>query len=216
MSRKQLFGSALVVALGLTAVWASLAQADPAKDAKPAASPEFKLPPGWTMEDLQACMMAGTPGEKQKQLAKEIGDWKGQSTMWMAPGADPIKTECSSKVTSLMDGRYVKIEFAGEMPGMGPYTGLGVVAYDNVAQKFQSTWLDNHSTGIMFGTGAQSADGKTLTWKYDYTCPLTKKPAVMRQVETMTSPTTKTLEMFGNDPKSGKEFKMMSIELTKK
>jgi hypothetical protein len=38
----------------------------------------------------------------------------------------------------------------------------------------------------------------------------------MRQVETITGPTTKTLEMTGADPKSGKEFKMMSIELTRK
>ena len=37
----------------------------------------------------------------------------------------------------------------------------------------------------------------------------------MREVETITGPNTKTLEMFGTDPKSGKEFKMMSIELTK-
>ena len=30
------------------------------------------------------------------------------------------------------------------------------------------------------------------------------------------APNTKTLEMFGTDPKSGEEFKMMSIEFTKK
>ncbi len=38
----------------------------------------------------------------------------------------------------------------------------------------------------------------------------------MREVETITGPKTKTLEMFGADPQTGKEFKMMSIELTKK
>jgi hypothetical protein len=34
-------------------------------------------------------------------------------------------------------------------------------------------------------------------------------------VETITGADTKTLEMFGADPKSGKEYKMMRIELTK-
>jgi hypothetical protein len=38
----------------------------------------------------------------------------------------------------------------------------------------------------------------------------------MREVETVTGPNSKTLEMFGTDPKSGKEFKMMRIELTRK
>ncbi len=54
-----------------------------------------------------------------------------------------------------------------------------------------------------------------MTWEFAYHCPLTKKPAVMRQVETVTGPDTKKLEMFGTEPKSGKESKMMSVELTK-
>ncbi len=216
MNCKKLFASALTITLGLALAVVFTAQAaDSAKDAKSAAAPEMKLPPGWTLEDFQACIVAGTPGEKHKLLANEIGTWKGESTMWMAPGMDPIKSDCTSTVTPVMDGRFIKVDFAGDMPGMGPYNGLGIVGYDNVGQRLQSVWLDNHSTGMMVGTGEMSADGKTLTWKYDYNCPITKKPAVMRQIETYASPTSKTLEMFGADPKSGKEFKMMSIKLTK-
>ena len=89
------------------------------------------------------------------------------------------------------------------------------VLFDNVSKKFVAIWLDNHSTGIMQGVGEQSSDGKTTTVSYTHNCPITKKPTVMREVETITGPNTKTLEMIGTDPKSGKEFKMMSIELTK-
>ena len=102
------------------------------------------------------------------------------------------------------------------MPGMGPFNGFGLKGFDNVSGKFTSVWIDNMSTGIMAGTGELSADGKTITWTFGYTCPLTKKPTVMRQIETTTGPNTKTLEMHGTDPKSGKEYKMMSITLTKK
>jgi hypothetical protein len=136
--------------------------------------------------------------------------------MWMAPGAEAMKSACTSTVTTMMDGRYLKCEMAGEMPGMGPFNGFGLVGFDNVSQKFVGNWIDNHSTGIMNGEGELSPDGKTLTWRYTYNCPVTKKPAVMREVERMTGENTKTLEMFGNDPKSGKEFKMMSIDFTKK
>jgi Protein of unknown function (DUF1579) len=177
---------------------------------------EMKLPPGWTQEDMQACMIAGTPGEQHKRLAKEVGTWHGKTTMWMAPNTEPMTSTCTTTVKPAMDGRFTKAETKGEMPGMGPYHGLGYYGYDNVAQKFVSSWIDNHGTGIMNGTGELSSDGNTMTWTYNYTCPLRKQPTVMREVETWTGPNSKTLEMFGADPKSGQEYKMMSIELTRK
>jgi hypothetical protein len=215
MSCKKLFVPALIAILGLVAAMQTIAIADK-DDPKAAGKPEFKLPPGWTAEDMQACMVAGTPGEMHKFLAKGLGVWSGKNTMWMAPGVDPMKSESTTTVSPLMDGRFVKVEVAGDMPGMGPFSGLGLYGFDNVSKKFVSTWIDNHGTGMMSGEGDLSSDGKTLTWKFTANCPITKKPVTMREIETITGPTTKTLEMFGTDPKSGKEFKMMSIELTKK
>ena len=181
-----------------------------------AAAQEMKLPPGWTEADMQACITAGTPGAMHEFLARGAGKWQGKNSMWMYPGAQPMTSECTSTVTPVMDGRYVRVEIAGEMPGMGPFTGFGIYGFDNVSQKFVSSWIDNMSTGIMNGTGELSPDGKVLTWNFSYHCPIAKKQVTMREVETITGPTTKTLEMFGADPKSGKEFQMMKIEFTKK
>jgi Protein of unknown function (DUF1579) len=215
MSSKKWFASALILAAGLAAVVASNAIADASKD-KAADKSEFKLPPGWTLEDMQACIIAGTPGKMHERLAQGEGVWQGKTSMWMAPDTEPAVSECTSTVTPIMDGRFVKVEMEGDMPGMGPYHGFGIYGYDNISKKFVSTWIDNHSTGIMNGIGELSSDGKIVTTKYNYTCPLTKKPTVMTDVETITGPNTKTLEMFGTDPKSGKEYKMMSIALTRK
>jgi hypothetical protein len=195
--------------------------AEPAKEKKPAAgaaaaAPEMKLPPGWTAEDMQACMMASTPGKKHEQLAQGAGTWQGKQTMWMWEGAEPVKSEVTSKVTAIMDGRYLKTEYTGDVPGMGPYTGFGTTGFDNVSQKVVSTWIDNWTTGILQGVGELSEDGKTITLKYTYNCPVTKKPTVMRQIEKTTGSSSKTLEMFAIDPKSGKEYKMMSVEFTKR
>lgn len=181
----------------------------------PPTGESMQLPPGWTMEDMQACMEAGTPGEMHEFLAKSAGRWRAKTTMWMAPGAEPMESDGSSTVTPLMDGRYVQVEMKGEMPGMGAYNGLGLYGFDNVSEKFQSTWIDNHSTGMMLGTGALSSDKKELSWTYAYSCPLTNKPTTMREVERITGENTRTLEMFATDPKSGKEFRMMRIELTR-
>ncbi|MDB5319798.1 MAG: hypothetical protein JWN40_1429 [Phycisphaerales bacterium] len=217
MELKKLYASTMITLISLALVAASIAIAEPPKDkTAAAAAPEMKLPPGWTMEDMQACMLAGAPGKMHEHLARGVGKWQGKNTMWMAPGAPPMVSDCNSTVTSIMDGHYVRVETVGEMPGMGLYNGQGTYGFDNVSGKFVSTWIDNHSTGIMTGTGQLSPDGKTLTWTFTYNCPLTKKPAIMRQIDTTTSPTTQTIEMYGADPKTGKEYKMVSIELTKK
>ncbi len=215
MNLKKLFALLFVAAAGLAAI-ASFAIADASKETKaPAASAEIKLPPGWTVEDMQACMLAGTPGKQQAHLAKEAGVWNGKSTTYM-PGAEPVTSECVSTITPIMDGRFIKCEIKGDMPGMGPFEGIGIYGFDNVSQKFVSNWIDNQSTGIMNGTGELSKDGKVMTWKFTFNCPITKKPAVMREIETVTGPNTKRFEMFAPDPKTGKESKMMTIEFTKK
>jgi hypothetical protein len=176
---------------------------------------EMQLPPGWTEADMQACMAAGTPGEMQKKLARGVGRWAGTNSMWMAPGTEPMKTQCTANISSLMEGRYVKCEFAGDMPGMGPFQGMGFEGFDNVTQKFVAAWMDNHSTGIMNGDGTLSADGSTLTWNYSYMCPITKKPTTMREVDHYTGDNSMTMDMWSIDPKSGKEYKCMHIELTR-
>jgi len=191
------------------------ALAQQTKDAKAASAPEAKLPPGWTAEDMRAFMAAATPGKMHTYLAQDVGVWHGTNTMWMAPGTPPMESKSTSTVTSMLDGRYIKLEVAGDMPGMGPYNGFAITGYDNVSQKFTSTWIDNMGTGMSIGEGELSSDGKTLTWNFTVNCPIQKKPVVMRQVETLTGSGAKTIEMFGPDPKTGKEYKSMRIELTK-
>ncbi|HEY3392201.1 MAG TPA: DUF1579 domain-containing protein [Lacipirellulaceae bacterium] len=214
--KKNLFVAGSIAAGCALAVVASLAIAE-TQNTQVAGQPEFKLPPGWTMEDMEACMLAGTPGEEHKKLAEAAGTWHGKVTMWMAPDTEPMPTsECTAKITPIMDGRFTKCEWTGEMPGMGPYNGFGITGFDNVSKKYTSIWIDNHGTGMMQGEGEQSADGKVLTLTYTQSCPITKKPAQIRSVETVTGPDTKTLEMFATEPKSGKEYKMMRAELTKK
>ena len=215
MKLNKQFAVVLFSALGLAMLASSQSFADTAADSQPAGMPQMQLPPGWTAQDMQAMMAAGTPGKMQEHLAQDVGTWRGTTTMWMFPGDEPMTTKCTSTVSPVMDGRYTKMEMTGEMPGMGAYHGMGISGFDNVSQKFVSTWIDNHGTGMANGEGELSADGKTLTWQITGNCPITKKPMMMREIDTTTGPNSKKLEMFGTDPKSGREFKMMEIKLTK-
>jgi hypothetical protein len=208
----------------LAAIAGSLAFVQPAKDkpAKPVATQpagqpagQPQLPPGITPEDMQACMSAATPGDMHKWLAECVGTWKGTNKMWMAPDTEPTVSPCTSVLTAIMDGRYIKDETSGDMPGMGPFTGFGLTGFDNVSGKFQSTWIDNMGTGMMTGTGERSSDGTTLTINYTYNCPIAKGPMVMREVQHRTGKDTMTLEMFGPAPHTNKEYKVMEITLTR-
>ncbi len=217
MKNQKIIVPVCISVIGLLAAAGSLAMGDPSKDLKPAGQPaDMQLPPGWTPEDMKACEVAATPGSQHQMLAAGAGSWSGKSQMWWAPGMPAMVTENTCTITPIMDGRYVKTEFAGDMPGMGPFVGLGINGFDNVSKKFVGTWIDNMGTGMMTGTGEASADGKVITWTFALNCPLTGKPTVMREIDTITGPNTRTLEMWSIDPKSGKEFKSMFIELTRK
>src|SRR4051794_8627319 len=124
MNRNKLLALVLVATVGLAAILGSIAIADPAQSAKTAGEPAFKLPPGWTEADMKACMLAGTPGKMHEYLTKSVGTWEGKDTMWMSLGAEPMNSDSTTTITSMMDGRFTKCEVAGDMPGMGPYRGL--------------------------------------------------------------------------------------------
>jgi hypothetical protein len=210
----------LIVAGTLLSTGCSTTTKDVSASDKPAVAQGDKgamqLPPGWTEADMQACTLAGQPGKMHEWLMKGAGSWKGKNTMWMAPGMAPMESDVTCTTTAEMDGRWAKVDYTGEMPaGMGSFHGIGYNGYDNVSKKFVGVWMDNHSSGMMVGEGSLGADGKTLTWNFRYNDPITKMPAVMRQIERHTSDDAMTLEMFGNDPKSGREYKMMQIELKK-
>jgi hypothetical protein len=216
MTRKKFLVATLLAACGVAIGAVSHTLADSSSDAPTAGEAPMQLPPGWTDADMQAMMAAATPGDMHKFLAEGVGNWHCKTTMWTSPDGEPITSEGTSEVTSLLDGRFTKCVMNGEMPGMGPYNGVSLYGFDNVSQKFVSVWIDNMSTGMMTGTGELSDDGKTLSWEFTGNCPIQKKMITVREIETITGPNTRTVEMFGTGPKGGPEFKMMQIEMTRK
>lgn len=206
---------------GLATTWA-LAQPPADKAKAPAPKPTAAQPAGQPpmtpemQKMMEAYMKAATPGKEQAVLTKGVGTWECKCKSWPGPDQTPQEWTATTVISSMMDGRFTHAEVKGDVPGMGPFHGAGVYGYDNVAKQYQSTWLDSMGTGMMVGTGTLSADGKTMTWTYNFTCPITCKPAVMREVEHFTSDNETKMEMFGPDPVSGKEYKMMEMTSTRK
>lgn len=194
-----------------------------ANNAKNQGMPEMPPPPpGWTQEEWtachEACTEAGTPGENHNFLTKAVGTWKGTTKMWMAPGTEPMPGECTTVITPILGGRFTKAEVTSTcemMPGM-EFVGLGTYGYDNTTGTWQTTWMDNMSTQTLCGTGELSSDKKTMTWVYNFTCPYTKKQFTMREVEHFVNDNQVKIEFYMPDVKTGKEFKMMEINSTRK
>ncbi|MES2773241.1 MAG: DUF1579 domain-containing protein [Bacteroidota bacterium] len=173
----------------------------------------------WVPVDSAAMMkgweLAATPGAPHAILAKFDGDWVGETTMWMAPDAPPMKSPGSCNNKMVMGGRYQESTFKGDMMGM-PFEGKSTTGYDNVKKVYVSTWIDNMGTGIMTMEGTWDEATKTLAQSGKMICPANGKECNTRQTIKMVDDKTQIMEMWGPDMKTGKEYKNMEIKFTKK
>lgn len=167
---------------------------------------------------MEAMMKAGAPGEMHAWMAKFEGTWDAECKMWMSPDAPPTVTKGTTVTEMIYGGRYMHSTYKGEMkmgdgPAM-PFEGVATMGYNNTTGKFESTWIDSMSTGMMVMTGTLDEAKKSMTLTGDYTCPMTNQPCGMREVMTWVSDTKYTMTMYNTMAGHG-ETKCMEITYTK-
>ena len=101
------------------------------------------------------------------------------------------------------------------MMGM-PFEGITTTAYDNIAKQYVSTWIENMGTSIMVMTGSRDAATNSLNLSGKQKNPANGLECTIRQVYKMNDDNNHVLEMYGPDPQTGKEYKMMEIKYTRK
>ncbi len=153
-------------------------------------------------------------GEQHKMLAKTAGTWTGDVTMWMGDGAPPMKSTSTSVNKTIYGGLYQQSEHSGDMMGM-PFQGSSLTGYDNMKKEYFSTWIDNMGSGIYVSTGQYDQASKKLSLSGSMKC-MNGQDGTMREVFTFVDDNTHIMEMYGPDPKTGKEFKTMEIKYTRK
>jgi Protein of unknown function (DUF1579) len=163
-------------------------------------------------DEMKAWMAYMTPGDIHKMISTSDGDWSEDITIWMSPDAPPqtMKGSCNNKM--ILGGRYQYSTHSGNMMGM-PFEGIGILAYDNAKQLFQSSWVDNMGTGITYMTGPWDPSTNTITLTGTMVDPLTDKDVQLKQVFKIIDANNQMLEMYDN--KSGQEIKTMEIKLTR-
>ncbi len=183
-------------------------------------STEVKKEEAWVPVDsatmMKAMMDYGKIGPMQQMLASWNGTWNGDMTMWNNEGAPPQKTTGTSVNSMVLGSRYQVSHHNSNMMGM-PFEGMETIGYDNAAKEFEATWIDNFGSGIMVMRGPWDEATKTMTLtgtEPDICRP--GKTCTMRETFKIIDYNTQKMEMYGPDPKTGKEFKMMEINMTRK
>ncbi|MEP7170646.1 MAG: DUF1579 domain-containing protein [Bacteroidota bacterium] len=164
-------------------------------------------------EQMKAWMAYMTPGAMQEMLAKSNGDWNEEVTMWMSPGAPPMKSTAMATNSMILGNRYLQSKSIGSFNGM-PFEGTGITAYDNAKKVFMSTWIDNMGTGIMYSEGKYDEKTKTVNYTGDMVDPMSGKSEKFRQTFKMTDENNQVMEMYSTQ--NGKEFKTMEIKFMRK
>ncbi len=167
-----------------------------------------------TEAEMKAWMAYMTPSDIHKMIAKSDGEWTTAMTMWMDAKAKPVTSTgtCTNKM--VMGGRYQESFYAGDFMG-SPMEGKGTLAYDNAKKAFQSSWIDNMGTGIMFLTGAWDDATKTINFSGVMTDPATGKDMKVRQTLKIVDDTHHVMEMYMSG-EGISEFKSMELKFTKK
>lgn len=162
---------------------------------------------------MEVYQKLGTPGAPHKMLASLAGTWATKSKGWMDPDKPPMESEGTCAQKMLLGGRYLQQEYSGDMMG-APFSGIGIMGYDNHTKRYVSTWIDSMSTGIYLFEGEATPDGKTITQESCYDDPV-KGPMTWRSVTKIVDRDTLLFEMYGID-KTGRKDKMMEITYTRK
>lgn len=159
--------------------------------------------------------------ENHRLLADLNGDWNYTVTMWMTPGAPPMKAAGAAIRQSVLGGRYVEMKVEGKMKMPGEdgklkdvdFKGVGLEGYDNVKKKFVGTWLDNMGTGIMLSEGDYDPSSKTFT----YVSEVEMTPGMKTKVRETLKVIDKdhmTFEWYENH--GGQDTKTMQLDYTRR
>ncbi len=202
MKNKLAFGSIAAA----TILLATIATAQETRDAPEGMSPE------------QAAMMkawteAMTPGPEHERLAEAVGDWKATAKIWMEPGAEPSVSESTVSRSMSLGGRVLVEEWRGEMMGR-PFTGHGRTGYDNVTEKYWSTWTDNMSTGLMVFEGRYDPEAEKYIFTGSYTDPESGETIQSRSVSWTDDAGREMMAMY--ETRDGKEIKTMEMTLERR
>jgi len=203
MNRRGLTAFALFACFGLVAAGFALAAEE-----KKAGAPEGELTP-----EMERMMKLAQPGEHHKHLGDAVGSWDYTLKQWADPSQPPTEMKGTAEGKWTLGGRFVETVYKGEFQGM-PFEGHGLDGYDNQAQKYTGTWVDNMGTLLIVSSGSCDKGGKVRTMKSEFLDPMTGKDTKFKTVGTTLDKDHLKFEAWSST--GGPEMKVMEIQLVRR
>ncbi len=157
MNARTLSASTLAV-LAFTAV--ALSQTQPTANNPGTDASSRSLTVGLMNDSDNSEFVNAETTNKSSFLKPFVGTWKGAATLHGAQGADSSsEISCTSVLTF---GHYLTTNFNGKIMGEA-FEAVQTWGFNTDTNSFETTWIDNNSTGITFNNGTANEDGTVLT-----------------------------------------------------
>jgi len=138
-----------------------------APDAKqPATAPGSVKPAGGQPDQAADPLAATRPGPEHADLATLAGRYTTTNRLF-APGAAPVESTGTAKLSMSLGGRFLVEESAGSMMGQ-PIESWKMLGFNNQSKQYEGCWLWTMSTGVLSMVGRSADGGKTITLKATY------------------------------------------------
>ena len=155
-----------------------------------------------------------TPGEGQERLEFLVGTFDTKLRTWVDPSKPPVESTALAVNTWVLGKRFVQLTLKESVEGE-PLNAIGYAGFDNVAKMYQTTWMDEGGTGMIWYKGGFDASGKRATLKASIPHPLTGKPSPLELRLTIDGHGDHFTELWGMGFGS-KMFKMVELRFTRR
>lgn len=125
-------------------------------------------------QELREQLQAALPGPQQGQLARRIGQYTTLTKFRPKPDLDPIETKGSSKITGMIEGRFLLEECSTTMAAQ-PVSGMRIFGYNNSSQEYEASWVYAGSTAIVNLHGTSKDGGATVNYSGTLAGPSNRK-----------------------------------------
>ena len=183
------------------------AEKDVATPGQPTMTPEQQ-------KMMEEATRLATPGPEHKRLDAMAGSFDA-TARWQHDPSQPEEVS-KGKSTSewILDGRFLQTSFEGSAMGQ-PFEGFGLMGFDNSKRQYEAFWTDSMGTMMLpIYRGTADANGKVITLRGEYDCPIRKQHIAFREVMTIADRNRYTIEFYERQP-DGTERRSMSMEYTR-
>ncbi len=151
------------------------------------------------------------PLREHEEMAREVGVWDAETTMWMTPDSEPVASK-GTETNAMLGKFWLTSVFEGEMMGE-KFTGHMQLGFDPLKKKYVGTWIDSVSPFAFALEGQYDLATHTLTIMMNGTSAQTGQPETAKNVTRYIDDDTKVFEMYMPvEGKDGEWWKMMEIK----